>query len=78
MDLYYDLSSLVVAAQTDQSEKRLVAGQMGKITINDGTSCTQAGEPFYNAQMYPNGVNSTYGKYSKANAVPQNVAGNYC
>ena len=63
MDLYYDLSSLVVAAQTDQSEKRLVAGQMGTITINDGSSCTQAGEPFYNAQMYPNGVNSTYGKY---------------
>ena len=25
MDLYYDLSSLVVAAETDQSEKRLVA-----------------------------------------------------
>jgi Cu/Zn superoxide dismutase len=68
LELYYDLSSLVVSAQIDMEEKRLVVGESGTITINEGSSCdtdATVGEPFYNKDLYPTGVNSTYETVAK-------------
>jgi Cu/Zn superoxide dismutase len=54
LELYYNLSSLVVSMPTDGTEeKRLVVGEIGKIEIHEGTTCEKTGEPFINKGTLP-------------------------